>query len=395
MNEAYIVSASRTPIGRFNGSLSLIPATRLGSIVIEDAFKKANLSPDIIDGVIMGNVISSGLGSMPARRAALGAGLPKTVNACLINSGGASGMQAVIYAAQSILSGNADIMIAGGMENMSKAPYLLEKARFGYKIGDGTLVDAIIIDGLRDAESDYQIGEVAELAAKRFSINRADQDAFALKSYGKAILAQGAGNFEEEIVQIMLPLGRDKFASLNMDEEPQRHDPERLKSLHPLFREGGTITSGNSAEFSDGAAALCVASGKTVKRLGLFPAFKVAGWASVGVEQDNSPIAAGYAIDKLLKSKGLKKSDVDLFEINEEFSVSIIALMNEFGFDEERLNTSGGSIAIGNPIGAVGARIITTLVKAMKWKDVRRGVAAIAAGSGEASALLIEKVEKF
>ncbi|MEK7845484.1 MAG: acetyl-CoA C-acetyltransferase [Nitrospinota bacterium] len=385
MKEIVIASAVRTPVGSFNGGLSSVPATRLGSVVITEGIKRAGVKSAGVDEVIMGNVLSAGLGQAPARQASLGGGLPYTTNCLTVNKICGSGLKAVMLASQSIALGDAEIIVAGGMESMSRTPYLLEKARFGYRMGDGNIIDSMVKDGLLDVYNNFHMGSCAEIVADKYGIDREEQDRYALQSYQRAIEAQKNGYFTEEIIHI------DNIA---IDEEPNRHDLSKLKTLLPVFKEGGRITAGNSSKISDGAAAVLLMSGDKARELKIRPMAKVIAYASQGVKPEMFSIAPVGAIKKILKKTGLILSDIDLFEINEAFAASIISVMRELSLDEERLNIHGGAIAIGHPIGASGARILTTLLYAMKRKKAKRGIAAICIGGGEALAMLVERVEE-
>ena len=385
MENVVIASAVRTPVGCFNGGLSSISATRFGSIVIAEAIKRAGIKPADVDEVIMGNVLSAGLGQSPARQASIGAGLPYTTNCLIVNKVCGSGLKAVMLASQSIALGDAEIVVAGGMESMSRAPYLLEKARFGYRMGDGNLIDSMIKDGLWDVYNNIHMGSCAEIVASKYDIDRDEQDRYALQSYQRAIEAQKKGYFTEEIIPV------DNIA---IDEEPNRHDLSKLKTLSPVFKEGGGTTAGNSSKISDGAASVVIMSGDKTKALKIKPMAKIIAYASQGVKPEMFSIAPAGAIKKILKKTGLTLNDIDLFEINEAFSVSILAVIRELALDEGRLNIHGGAIAIGHPIGASGARILTTLLYAMKRKKAKRGIAAICIGGGEAVAMLVERVEE-
>jgi acetyl-CoA C-acetyltransferase len=365
--------------------LSSVPATRLGSVVITEGIKRAGVKSAGVDEVIMGNVLSAGLGQAPARQASLGGGLPYTTNCLTVNKVCGSGLKAVMLASQSIALGDAEIIVAGGMESMSRTPYLLEKARFGYRMGDGNIIDSMVKDGLLDVYNNFHMGSCAEIVADKYGIDREEQDRYALQSYQRAIEAQKNGYFTEEIIPI------DNIA---IDEEPNRHDLSKLKTLLPVFKEGGRITAGNSSKISDGAAAVLLMSGDKARELKIRPMAKVIAYASQGVKPEMFSIAPVGAIKKILKKTGLILSDIDLFEINEAFAASIISVIRELSLDEERLNIHGGAIAIGHPIGASGARILTTLLYAMKRKKAKRGIAAICIGGGEALAMLVERVEE-
>ncbi|OGV99227.1 MAG: acetyl-CoA acetyltransferase [Nitrospinae bacterium RIFCSPLOWO2_02_FULL_39_110] len=390
MKEIVIVSAVRTPVGCFNGVLSSIPATRLGSVVITEAIKRSGIKPTDVDEVIMGNVLSASLGQAPARQASLGAGLPYTTNCLTINKVCGSGLKAVMLASQSIALGDAEIIVAGGMESMSRAPYLMEKARFGYRMGDGNIIDSMIKDGLWDVYNNIHMGSCAEVVAERYNISRDELDRYALQSYQRAIEAQKKGYFTDEIVSITNSAGQ----GITADEEPARHNLSKLKTLSPVFKEGGRITAGNSSKISDGAAAVVMMSGDKARELKIRPMAKGIAYASQGVEPEMFSIAPAGAIKKILKKTGLTLNDIDLFEINEAFATSILAVIKELNLDEGRLNVHGGAIAIGHPIGASGARILTTLLYAMKRKKAKRGIAAICIGGGEALAMLVERVEE-
>jgi acetyl-CoA C-acetyltransferase len=399
MREAVIVSAVRTPIGSFNGSLSSLPATRLGSIVIREALKRGNVGMAEVDEVILGNVLSAGLGQAPARQAALGAGLPKTVGCTTINKVCGSGLKAVMLAAQAIRLGEAEIVVAGGMESMSRAPYLLEKGRTGYRMGHGMVLDSLIKDGLWDVYNDFHMGCAAELCSEKSKISRQEQDKFAIMSYERAQAAQRRGDFKKEIVPVPSPLpspggrGREGEGVVEEDEEVKKFDAEKMRHLKPAFREGGTVTAGNASSVSDGAAAVVVMERERALALGIKPLVRVVGYGSSAREPEWFTIAPVEAIAKLLKNCGCSVADVDLFEINEAFAASSIAVNRELGLDSEKVNVRGGAIALGHPIGASGARIFTTLVHALVDMDKRRGVAALCIGGGEAVAMLVERYE--
>ena len=391
MKDIIIASAVRTPIGSFNGALSYIPATGLGSIAVGEAIKRAGVKPTDIDEVVLGNVLSAGLGQAPARQAALRAGLPHSVNCLTVNKVCGSGLKAVMLGAQAVALGDAEIVVAGGMESMSSAPYLLEKARFGYRMGNGEIIDSMVRDGLWDVYNNLHMGSCAELVAERYKISREEQDRYALQSYQKTNEAQKDGCFTEEIIPMTIPMGRDKFESVTMDEEATRHDISKLETLHPVFKEGGRITAGSSSKISDGAAAVVVMSGHKAKELGVKPMAKIIAYASQGVEPEMFSIAPVGAIKKVLKKAGLSLNDIDLFDINEAFAASMLAVIKELNLNEAQVNVHGGAIALGHPIGASGARILTTLLHAMKRRNAKRGIAAICIGGGEAVAMLVER----
>ena len=390
LNEAVIVSAVRTPIGSFQGALSGVAATKLGSIVIAEALKRAELKEADVDQVIMGNVLSAGLGQAPARQAALGAGLPKAVECLTVNKVCGSGLKAVMLAAQAIWLGEADVVVAGGMENMTNAPYLLPKARDGYRMGHGALVDSMIKDGLWDVYNDFHMGTAAELCAKKFAISRMEQDECAALSYQRAQVAQRDGNFAKEIVSVVTSF-RNHQDVVTEDEEVRKFDLEKMKSLRPCFREDGTVTAGNASSISDGAAALVVMSRGKASELGIQPLVWIKGWSSTSREPEWFTLAPAQAITALLKQRGDSLTDVDLFEINEAFAVASIAVNRELGLNPERVNVRGGAIALGHPIGASGARILTTLIHTMNDLGKRQGIAALCIGGGEAVAMMLER----
>ncbi|MBI2540329.1 MAG: acetyl-CoA C-acetyltransferase [Deltaproteobacteria bacterium] len=392
MKEAVIVSAVRTPIGSFHGSLSSLTAPALGSIVIAEALRGVSLGGDGVNEVVMGNVLSAGLGQAPARQAALGAGLAKTVGCTTINKVCGSGLKAVMLAAQAIQLGQAEVVVAGGMESMSNAPYLLDKARGGYRMGNGTLVDSLIKDGLWDVYNDFHMGAAAELCAEKFKITREEQDEFAILSYQRAQAAQRLGLFKKEIAQVKISRKQNQSTVVEEDEEVQKFDGEKMRRLQPAFRAGGTVTAGNASSVSDGAAALVLMARERAQRLGIQPLVRVVGYAASAREPEWFSIAPIEAISSLLQSTGCRLADVDLAEINEAFAVSSIAVHREVGLDPEKVNVRGGAIALGHPIGASGARILTTLIHALADLGKKRGIAALCIGGGEGVAMLVERV---
>jgi acetyl-CoA C-acetyltransferase len=359
--------------------------------VIEEALRRANVKVEDVDEVIMGNVLPAGLGQAPARQAGLGAGLPKTVGCTTINKVCGSGLKAVMMAAQAIRLGEAQVVVAGGMESMSNAPYLLEKARGGYRMGHGTLVDSLIKDGLWDVYNNYHMGNAAELCAGKFEISREEQDHFAAVSYERAQAAQQRGDFGKEIVPVSIPK-RGEALLVEEDEEVRKFDKERMMALKPAFREGGTVTAGNASSLSDGAAALVVMAQEKASDLGVKPLARVVGYSSSAREPEWFTLAPVGAISTLLKNQGLATGDVDLFEINEAFSAASIAVNRELGLEPEKVNVRGGAVALGHPIGASGARILTTLVHSLIGLGQKRGVAALCIGGGEAVAMMVERV---
>ncbi|HLW58910.1 MAG TPA: acetyl-CoA C-acetyltransferase [bacterium] len=391
MREVVILSAARTPIGRFQGGLSSIPAPRLGSAAIAEATRRARIPPERVDEVYMGIILAAGLGQAPARQASLYAGLPNTVPATTLNKMCGSGLKAVMLGAQAVQAGDAEIVVAGGMENMSAAPYLLDRARTGYRMGHGALVDSMITDGLWDVYTDMHMGSCAELLSREYKISRAEQDEFARRSYTRAIAATESGHFRQEIVPVDIPSVRGEHTTVKEDEEPRRFDPEKLGKLRPVFEEGGTVTVANASSISDGAAAVVMASREAADRLGLRPLARIVGQAVNATAPEWFTIAPAGAIRRLLSKIGWTKDAVDLYEINEAYAAVVIAVARDVGLDMERVNVHGGAVALGHPIGASGARILTTLLYAMQAREVRRGVAAVCLGGGEAVSLAVER----
>jgi acetyl-CoA C-acetyltransferase len=391
MKKAVIVSAARTPIGSFNGVLSSVSATRLGSIAITEALRRIELSGQEVDEVIMGNVLSAGLGQAPARQASLGAGLPQSVGCMTVNKVCGSGLKAVMLANQAIVSGDADVVVAGGMESMSNAPYLLMKARSGYRMGHGELIDSMIRDGLWDVYNQFHMGEAAELCAQTLGISKKDQDQFAVTSYRRALAAQQKGEFRREIVAVPV-LQRDGPEQLvEEDEEPKRLSLERLPALTPAFKKDGSVTAGNASSISDGAAALVVMLEEKTKAFGLTPRARIVDYGSFATDPAWFTTAPVHAISSLVKKTDRDISDVDLFEINEAFAVCSIAVNRELGLNPDRVNVRGGAVALGHPIGASGARILTTLIHALEDMNLSTGIASLCIGGGEAVAMMIER----
>lgn len=382
MRKVVIVSAVRTAIGNFQGKLSAIPATELGALVISEAVKRAKLDKKEINEVIMGNVLPAGLGQNPARQAMLKADLPVETGAVTINKVCGSGLMAVMMAQSRIVSGEADIIVAGGMENMSLAPYYLLKGRTGYRLGDGKLVDGMIYDGLWDAMNDFNMGYSAELVAEKYKIIREEMDKFALNSYQKALEAAVQGKFKEEIISV---------GDFDKDEVPRETSMESLAGLKPVFKKTGRVTAGNASKISDGAAAVVLMSEEKARELGIEPLARIVAQDTTGIDSKYLLIAPVLSIPKILKKAGLKKEDIDLYEINEAFACSTVAVIKELGLDESKVNIRGGAIALGHPIGASGARILVTLLSAMKDRGAKRGMASVCLGGGEAVSLTVEK----
>jgi acetyl-CoA C-acetyltransferase len=394
MEEVYIVSAVRTPIGAFNGALSGFTATELGSLVITEAVLRAGLSKEQVDEVIMGNVLPGGLGQNPARQAMLKAGLPYEVGAITVNKVCGSGLKSVMLAAQAIAMKDAEVVVAGGLESMSRAPYFLEKARTGYRMGNGTLFDSLDHDGLRDINNDFLMGVSAEYCAEKYGVTRDDQDQFAYQSYLKALKARGEGKFKEQILPISIPQKKGKPPLVvDYDEIVKETSLEALSGLRAAFKKDGTVTAGNSSKISDGAAAVVLMSGKKAKELGVKPLFRVGAQGSSGLDPKYVLVAPLLSIPKVLKKAGLTVADIDLQEVNEAFSSSTVAVIRELGLDPEKTNVHGGSVALGHPIGASGARVLVTLLYALKDRRVRRGMASLCLGGGEAVSLIVENVD--
>ena len=393
MTEVVIVSAVRTALGSFNGSLANVPAVELGSIVIKEALNRAGVAPDQVDEVIFGNVLQAGLGQNPARQASILAGIPESVPAISINKVCGSGLRTVAFAAQSIISGDNDIVVAGGMENMSMAPFLLDKARWGYRMGDGKLVDSMIQDGLWDAFNNYHMGITAENVAEKYGITREDQDAFSLNSQQKANLAIEKGLFKEEIVPVLIK-GRKGDTIFDTDEFPKKDSSaEGLAKLKPAFKKDGTVTAGNASGINDGAAAFVMMSTEKAKELGLKPMAKVIANASAGVDPKIMGIGPIPASQKALKKANLTIDDLDLIEANEAFAAQAIAVGKELKIDPSKLNITGGAVALGHPIGASGARILVTLLHGLKREKKKYGLATLCIGGGQGTATIVESLD--
>lgn len=388
---AVIVSAVRTPMGSFNGVFSSIPATKLGSIAIAEALQRIDLPGDRVDEVYMGCVLTAGLGQAPARQASIGAGIPSSVPATTVNKVCGSSLKTVILAAQAIGMGEARVIVAGGMESMTRAPYLLEKARQGYRLGHGELTDSLIKDGLWDVYNNFHMGDGGELCAKTYGLTRAELDDFALESYRRAREAIATGAFKREIVGVEAPQKKGASVVVTEDEEPNRVDLSKMRSLKPVFQEHGVLTVGNSPACNDGAAAVVVMAEEEAAALGLRPMARIVGWAGAALAPEWFTIAPVEAIKRVLKATGLSLPDIDLFEINEAFSAVSLAINRELGLDPSRVNINGGAVALGHPIGATGSRILTTLLYAMEARDARRGIASLCIGGGEALAMVVER----
>ena len=393
MKEVVIVSAVRTPIGSYNGSLAEISAVELGALVIQEALKRANIDLVQVDEVIMGNVLQAGLGQNPARQAALKAGLPVEIPALSINKVCGSGLEAVNLAARAILGGDADVIVAGGMESMSNAPYLLGKARRGYRMGHSELIDSMIKDGLWCATNDYHMGITAENIAQAYGITREMQDELATQSQDKAVKAIDEGRFTEEIVPVIIPQRKGDPIIFDTDEHPKRGTTiEKLAALRTAFKKDGSVTAGNSSGLNDGAAALVVMSLDKARELGITPLARIRSFASAGVDPSLMGIGPIPASTKALAKAGLAVVDLDLVEANEAFAAQFLAVGKELGFVKEKVNVNGGAIALGHPVGASGARILVTLLHAMKQRDAKVGLATLCIGGGQGVATIVEKM---
>jgi acetyl-CoA C-acetyltransferase len=390
-HDVIIVGAARTPIGKFQGAYKDIPATDLGAAAVRAAVARAGVDGALVDECIMGNVIGAGLGQAPARQAALRAGLPDSVGALTINKVCGSGLKAVMLASALIRSGEAEVLVAGGMENMTRGPHLLPQARGGYRLGNGELIDATVHDGLWCAFEHHHMGNSAEWVARAFHVSRQAQDALALESHRRAVAAQDAGHFAAEIVPVEV-LAPSKTPALISADEPPRRDStaKQLAGLRPAFAADGSVTAGNAPGITDGAAALVVTSARKAQALGLRPLARLVGAVQAAVKPLELFTAPVFAVRKLLERTGTTIDDYDLFEINEAFAAQVLANVQELGLDRERLNVNGGAIALGHPIGASGARVLVTLIHALQQRGGGRGLAALCLGGGEAVALAIE-----
>lgn len=388
---AVIVSAVRTPMGSFNGVFSPVPATRLGSIAIAEALQRIHLPPERVDDVYMGCVLSAGLGQAPARQASIGAGIPNSVGATTVNKVCGSSLKTVIMASQAIALGEARIVVAGGMENMTRAPFLLDKARQGYRLGHAELVDSLVKDGLWDVYNNFHMGNGGELCAAKYKLTRKELDDFALESYRRAQEAIATGTFKREIVQVDVPLLKRAPVTVVDDEEPNRVDLSKIRELKPVFQDNGVLTVGNSPSCNDGASALVVMAEEEAAHRGLAPMARIVGYAGSALAPEWFTIAPIEAIKLVLKKTGLSIGDIDLFEINEAFSAVSLAINRELGLDQKTVNVNGGAVALGHPIGATGARMLTTLLHAMEARGSRRGLASLCIGGGEALAIIVER----
>lgn len=391
MKEAVIVSAVRTPIGSFQGSLSQISAPKLGSMVISEALKRANVPIDAVDEVIMGSVLTAGMGQAPARQAALFAGLPESVECMTVNKVCGSGLKSIMLATQAIMLGDAEVIVAGGMESMSNVPYMLDKARNGYRLGHGQLTDLMIHDGLWDVYNNFHMGNAGEICAKEMNISRQEQDEFAVNSYKRALEAQEKKYFEEEIVPVKIDQKYSEPIIISEDEEPKKVKFDKISTLKPAFQKDGTVTAANASKINDGAAAVVVMSRDKAEKMGLKPLARIVAYASYAKKPEWFTTAPADAIKKVLSKANLNLSDIDLFEINEAFAVVTIAVNKILNLDIKKVNIHGGAVALGHPIGASGTRILVTLLHAMRRINAKRGIATACIGGGEASAIIIER----
>jgi len=385
------VSAARTPVGAFLGSLSSLRAPDLGATAIKGALARAKLPLDAVQEVFMGNVLSAGIGQAPARQAAIHAGIPNTVPATTVSKVCGSGLQAILFGAKTIAVGDADLVVAGGMESMSNVPYYLEKARSGYRMGDGKIVDGMIYDGLWDPYSNVHMGTCGDKCAAEYKFTREQQDDFAKESFRRALAAQKEGMFDAEIEAVSVPQKKGDPLSVKADEGPPKGDPSKFSGLRPAFAKDGTITAANASSINDGASALVLASEKAVKEHKLEPLARIVGYGGAAQAPEWFTTAPAKAIDDTVAKLGLRKDQIDLYEINEAFAVVTMACAKLCGLDLQKVNVRGGAVALGHPIGASGARIVTTLAHAMKDRGAKRGLATLCIGGGEALAVVIER----
>ena len=390
MRDVVVVAGARTPVGSFQGSLASVPAPRLGAVAVRAALERGRVPADAVGEVYLGCVLPAGLGQAPARQASIAAGIPPAVGAVTVNKVCGSGLKAVVFGTNAIAAGEHDVVVAGGMESMSNAPYLLPKAREGYRLGHAQVIDSLIHDGLWDAYGNVHMGDCAELCAKEKGITRADQDAFAVESYKRALRAVADGKFRAEIVPVEIAQKKGAPKIVADDEEPGRGDIEKLPTLRPAFQKEGTVTAGNASSINDGAAALVLAASDVAKSRGWKPVARIVGSAGHAQAPEWFTTAPAGAIERLLGKIGWKKDDVDLWEINEAFAVVSIANNRMLGLDPARVNVWGGAVALGHPIGASGARVLVTLLSALQAAGKRRGVASLCIGGGEGIALAVE-----
>jgi acetyl-CoA C-acetyltransferase len=392
MKEVYIMSAVRTPIGSFGGSLASLSATRLGAEAIKAAVQKAGIKPEMVQEVFMGNVLTAGEGQAPVTQAVIYSGLPNTTPGTTVNKVCASGMKAIMFGAQSIMTGDNDIVVAGGMESMSNVPYYLEKGRNGYRLGNGSVTDGIIKDGLWDVYKDFHMGNAAELCATECKISRQEQDEYAVESYKRAADAYSKGHFKNEIIPVAIPQRKGDPVMVAEDEEYKKVDFNKLPGLKPAFQKDGTVTAANASKINDGASAVVLMSKEKAEQLGLKPLAKILSYADAQQAPEWFTTAPSKALPKAIAKAGLKISDIDFFEINEAFSVVAIANNKEMELDPSKVNVNGGAVALGHPIGNSGCRIVVTLINVLKTRGGKIGAAGICNGGGGASAMVIENI---
>ena len=390
-NSVVIVSAKRSPIGSFQGAISSVPAPKLGSLVISKILEETMMDPLLVDEIIMGNVLSAGIGQAPARQAALGSGLPDTVECLTINKMCGSGLKAVMLASQAIQVSDANVIIAGGFENMSQAPYLIPKARTGYRLGHGNLIDSMIFDGLWDVYNNIHMGSCAEICASDRDYSISDQNDFAKESYRRAIDAQKSGAFNNEIISIDVK-NKNNTITFNDDEEPEKVNFEKMDTLKPVFKEDGTITAANASKINDGAACLLLMSEYKASELGFKPLVRIVSQSSTAHDPKWFTTAPIEAIKKVLMKADMEVDDINLWEINEAFAPVAMSVIDDYNLDHGKVNINGGAIALGHPIGASGARILTTLIHSLNQKEKSIGLATLCIGGGEASALIVERI---
>ncbi|HEY3134491.1 MAG TPA: acetyl-CoA C-acetyltransferase [Blastocatellia bacterium] len=392
MSRSVIISGVRTAVGSFGGALKEVPATELGRIVIESAIERAGIDREEVEEVIMGNVLGAGIGMNPARQSAIAAGIPDRVPSFTVNKVCGSGLKAVALAAQAIAAEDADLIVAGGMESMSGAPYLLKKARWGYRLGHDEIVDSLLSEGLTCAMASCHMGVTAENIVAKLSVSREAQDEFAAESQRRAQAAIAAGLFDEEIVPVMVPQKKGEAVDFKVDEYPRAGTTvDKLAGLRPAFQKDGAVTAGNASGINDGAAALVVASEQRARLMELAPMAKIVSYATAGVDPRYMGMGPVPAIERALEKAGLALKDIDLFELNEAFAAQSLAVLDELGLDSSRVNVNGGAIALGHPIGASGARILVTLLHEMRRRDARRGLAALCIGGGQGIAMIVER----
>jgi acetyl-CoA C-acetyltransferase len=390
--EIVIAGAARTPIASFQSAFATLSASDLGALAVKEAAKRAGAAPDQVERVIMGNVLPAAMGQAPARQCVIKAGFPVSTGAITVNKVCGSGLQAVMFARREILVDDADVIVAGGMESMTNAPYALPNARSGYRMGNGQIIDTMIYDGLWDPYDDMHMGNCGDLVAQKYGFTREDQDAFAAESYRRAMAAQKEGRFKDEIVPVEVPQRRGEPVLVDSDEEPGRGDPSKMSKLRPAFSKEGTVTAANASSINDGAAALLVTSAEVAKERGYNVLARIVGDSCAAVEPKWFTIAPVSALQKLYEKTGTSSGDWDLYEINEAFSGVTMAAAKEHGIDMERVNVNGGAVALGHPIGCSGARILVTLLYALKDRGQKRGIATLCIGGGEAVALGVELV---